>query len=210
MRAPSASRSSISSYSSSRSTCSSRRTTGCAMATIPCSPSRPSACRYSCRSSSSASRRPACRNAMEEFELEPGESITIAVRTHWLLFVLELLPYFIFALVPLFIFPVAAHFASGTPAVAENLAQYLSVANPWVRLFLGMWWLVMWTGAFNAFTRYYLDQWIVTTTRIVDIHQFGFFRRHVSSFLLNHVQDVTTDVSGVLPTLFGFGTLRVE
>jgi hypothetical protein len=147
---------------------------------------------------------------MEEFELEPGEQIQISVRKHWLVFVGELLPFAILALLP-FLVPVAvAYLGSVNPQFTELIGDNLSTANPWVRLFLGLWWLLMWTGAFNTFTRYFLDQWIVTTTRIVDIHQFGFFRRHVSSFLLNHVQDVTTDVNGFFETLVGFGTLRVE
>lgn len=147
---------------------------------------------------------------MEEFELEPGERVTMAVRKHWLVFVAELLPYALLALAPLLI-PIALGYAEqASPQLTTVVGDNLSADNPWVRLFLGLWWLLMWTGAFNTFTRYFLDQWIITTTRIVDIHQFGFFRRHVSSFLLNHVQDVTTDVNGFFPTLIGFGTLRVE
>ncbi len=52
--------------------------------------------------------------------------------------------------------------------------------------------------------------WIITNTRIVDIRQYGFFSRKVSSFLLSRVQDVTTDVEGFIETIFGFGTLNVE
>lgn len=147
---------------------------------------------------------------MEEFELEPGESITLAVRKHWLVFVAELVPYALLAIVPLLVPLGAAYLTASNPAFAETVSSNLTTDNPWIRMFLGLWWLLMWTGAFNTFTRYFLDQWVITTTRIVDIHQFGFFRRHVSSFLLSHVQDVTTDVNGFFPTLFGFGTLRVE
>jgi hypothetical protein len=143
---------------------------------------------------------------MEEFQLEPGEKIMIAVRKHWLVFVAELFPFAIFALLPLFV-PLALSYI---PQIPGSIEANLSLGNSWVRLFLGLWWLLMWVGAFNTFTRYFLDQWVITTTRIVDIDQFGFFRRKVSSFLLNHVQDVTTDVRGFLPTIIGFGTLRVQ
>lgn len=146
---------------------------------------------------------------MEEFQLEPGETITRAVRKHWLVFVGELLPYAVIALLPLIIFPAVTYFVAHAPQFADTHAD-LTLWNGWVRLILGLWLLLAWMGGFNAFTRYYLDQWVITTTRIVDIHQFGFFRREVSSFLLNHVQDVTTDVDGIFPTVFGFGTLRVE
>lgn len=147
---------------------------------------------------------------MEEFTLEPGESITLAVRKHWFVFTLELLPYFILALVPLFVLSFASGLIAANPSFASGVTGDLSLSNPLLRLALGLYWLVLWTGTFNTFTRYYLDQWVITTTRIVDIHQYGFFDRHVSSFLLGHVQDVTTDVNGLFPTLFGYGTLRVE
>ena len=96
------------------------------------------------------------------------------------------------------------------PSAAATVQQNLVSGGPWLRFFLGMWWLFLWMGMFSIFIRYFLTLWIITTTRIVDIHQHGFFSRHVSSFLLNRVQDVTTDVEGFIPTLFRFGTLDVE
>lgn len=145
----------------------------------------------------------------EDFELEHGEHTRLSVRKHWLVFTVELLPYVFFALVPFFIQYGASMLAAANPAFLPY-ADALSLGNPWVRLAFGLWWLLMWTGAFNTFTKYYLDVWIITTQRIIDVHQLGFFRRTVTSFLLSRVQDVTTSVHGFLPTVFHFGTLRVE
>lgn len=147
---------------------------------------------------------------MEEFELETGESITRLVRKHWLVFVGWVFPFFILALLPLFIPNFLHVLTSNTPGLSDASTFDFSLANPWMRLVLGSWWLLLWIGSFNAFTRYYLNVWVVTNIRIVDIHQYGFFDRRVSSFLLNRVQDVTTEVNGLFPTLFGFGTVRVE
>ncbi len=146
---------------------------------------------------------------MEEFQLEPGERVVRSVRKHWLVFVIELLPFLIFAIVPLLINPILTSL-SGMMTFSEGAITAVDLANPWVRLLLGSWWLLMWTGLFNTFTHYYLDAWIITTTRIVYINQRRFFNREVSSFLLARVQDVTTDVAGFLPTLIGFGSLRVQ
>jgi uncharacterized membrane protein YdbT with pleckstrin-like domain len=145
----------------------------------------------------------------EDFELEHGELTRLSVRKHWLVFTVELLPFVFFALIPFIIQGGAAILASANPAFTPYVDS-LSLTNSWVRFTFGMWWLLMWTGAFNTFTRYYLDVWIITTQRIIDVHQFGFFRRQVTSFLLSRVQDVTTDVEGLLPTLFHYGSLRVE
>jgi hypothetical protein len=145
----------------------------------------------------------------DDFELEHGELTRLSVRKHWLVFTVELLPYVLFALIPFIIQYGAGMLAAANPAFLSYV-ETLSLANPWMRFIFGVWWLIMWTGAFNTFTRYYLDVWIITTQRIIDVHQLGFFRRTVTSFLLSRVQDVTTSVEGFLPTLFHYGTLRVE
>lgn len=145
----------------------------------------------------------------EDFELEHGESTRLSVRKHWIVFTVELLPFLIFAFIP-FVIQYGAGMLAAANSTFLPYVDSLSLANPWVRFTFGMWWLLMWTGAFNTFTKYYLDVWIITTQRIIDVHQLGFFRRTVTSFLLSRVQDVTTSVDGFLPTLFHYGSLRVE
>ncbi|HEX7651686.1 MAG TPA: PH domain-containing protein [Candidatus Paceibacterota bacterium] len=141
---------------------------------------------------------------MEEFELEPGERVIRSIRKHWIIFALRLLPYALLGVLPLALPAVVAALSNAVPAFADI------GPNPLWQFALGMWWLFLWIGAFNTFVRYYLDQWVITTTRIVDIHQYGFFNRRVSSFLLDRVQDVTTSVDGFLATMVGFGTLNAE
>jgi len=146
---------------------------------------------------------------MEEFELEPGEKIMRSVRKHWFLFVMQMLPFLLLAYLPTLFPNVMQSFANMTPS-AGALASGLTLANPWFRLFLGMWWLMLWILAFNVFTSYFLNMWIITTTRIVHIRQYGFFSRQVSSFLLSHIQDVTTNIDGLFATLLDYGTVRAE
>ncbi|HYF29422.1 MAG TPA: PH domain-containing protein [Candidatus Paceibacterota bacterium] len=146
---------------------------------------------------------------MEEFALEPGEKVTLSVRKHWFLFLVQLLPFALLAYLPL-IFP---DFIEGVSNAAPQAAlglQGFTVENPWFRLGLGAWWLILWILAFNVFTSYFLNLWIITTTRIVHIRQYGFFSRQVSSFLLSHIQDVTTTVDGFFATLLNYGSVRAE
>lgn len=146
---------------------------------------------------------------MEEFELEPGEQVMRTVRKHWLVFIGMLLPYIFLAIIPLFL-PGAFSLATRAyPAFGDSLGA-LTLTNPLVRVGLGVWWLVLWIGAFNAFTRYFLNVWVITSQRIVEIRQFRFFERRVSSFLLVRVQDVTTNIDGILADVFGFGCVQVE
>ncbi|MES2995050.1 MAG: PH domain-containing protein [Patescibacteria group bacterium] len=146
---------------------------------------------------------------MEEFKLEPGEHVIRSVRKHWFVFFAQLLPFALLALLPLLIPGFLRGLAASAPAAEASFAA-LSLANEWARLLLGAWWLFLWMFAFNTFTQYYLNRWVITGTRIVYIYQYGFFSREVSSFLLVRVQDVTTETHGLFATLLGYGNLVVQ
>lgn len=147
---------------------------------------------------------------MEEFALEPGEKIAKQVRQHVVIIVVQLLGFLLLGIFPLLI-PLILGLASvASQGATDSLVQFVSLNNPWIRFGLGLWWLALWIAAFTTFTRYYLTVWVITTTRIVDIHQRGLFNRTVSSTLLARVQDITTGVDGLFATLFGFGSLMVQ
>jgi len=63
---------------------------------------------------------------------------------------------------------------------------------------------------FIHFIDYYLDIWIVTNDRIVDIEQFGLFSRSISEVDLFRIQDVTSYVKGFFPTFFNYGDLHIK
>lgn len=142
---------------------------------------------------------------MKEFELEPGEHIVRETRKHWFLFLVELLPYAIIIVIP-FALP---KFLALAPPMA-SYAVLFDYNLPVMRVVLGIWLLVTWTSAWGVFTRYFLNVWIVTNQRIVDIKQNGFFNREVSSLLLQRVQDATTEVSGVIQSLLNIGDIKVQ
>ncbi len=142
---------------------------------------------------------------MKEFELEPGEEVVLQTRKHWLLFVAELLPYAILIVIP-FALPKLLALAPPIAPYATLIDYHATIG----RVLLGVWLLIMWTGAWNAFTRYFLNAWILTNKRIVDIKQRGYFNREVSSLFLSRVQDVTTDVTGVVSSLLNIGTIQVQ
>lgn len=142
---------------------------------------------------------------MKEFELEPGEHVVLEARKHWFIFFLQLLPYAILAVFP-FALPKLLPFA---PPLAPYAAM-LDYHTPVMRVALGIWLLTAWTLAWSAFTRYFLNLWVLTNQRIVDIKQRGYFSRQVSSLFLNRVQDVTSDVQGILSSLLGIGKITVQ
>ena len=142
---------------------------------------------------------------MREFELEPGEHVVLEARKHWFLFLVELLPYAILAVIPFAL----QKFLVLAPPLSPYAALF-EYRTPVMRAVLGIWLLVTWTQAWSAFTRYFLNAWVLTNQRIVDIKQPGYFNREVSSLFLSRVQDVTTDVRGVFSSLLGIGTITVQ
>lgn len=142
---------------------------------------------------------------MKEFELEPGEHVVLQARKHWLIFLGELLPYAILVVVP-FALPKLLLLA---PPMAKY-ASFFTYATPTSRAALAVWLLIIWTGAWGTFTRYFLNAWVLTNQRIVNIKQRRFFSREVSSLFLTRVQDVTTDVVGVLSSLLNIGDIKVQ
>jgi len=144
---------------------------------------------------------------MEELQLQSGEHILVAVRKHWLIYVGSAIPFAIFAYLPVLLlnFLATSSFTASAP-----WASMLTLDNPWVAFVLGAWWLFVWMGAFSAFMHYFLDIWIITNKRIIDVEQHDFFQREVTSLFLDRVEDVTMDVTGFFHTLFGFGNLMVQ
>lgn len=75
---------------------------------------------------------------------------------------------------------------------------------------LGLYVLFVWYFLFKALTDFYLDTWIVTDHRILEIHQLGLFKRDVSELRLSKIQDVTVKIEGLLPTFFNYGTVIIQ
>ena len=85
-----------------------------------------------------------------------------------------------------------------------------STAFPLLILGLSAYYLFTWLFFFFSFIDYYLDVWIVTNERIIDIQQHGFFSRVIAEHKLFRVQDVTSEVHGLFPTMLGYGNVFVQ
>lgn len=70
--------------------------------------------------------------------------------------------------------------------------------------------LFIWLFGFFSFIDYYLDVWIITNERIIDVRQEGFFSRVVSELKLYQIQDVTSELHGVFKFVFCYGDVFVQ
>ncbi|MDO8668461.1 MAG: PH domain-containing protein [bacterium] len=64
--------------------------------------------------------------------------------------------------------------------------------------------------SFFSFIDYHLDIWIITSERIIDVRQEGFFSRVVSELKLFQIQDVTSEQHGFFKFIFKYGDVHVQ
>lgn len=147
---------------------------------------------------------------MEEFDLNPNEHVVAQVREHLFVLALKLIPFAVLFFLPFLFGNVVSILSMAVPELAAVTGSLNMIGSAPLRFLTGAWWLFLWMAAFTIFMKFYLTVWIITNMRIVKITQFGFFSREVSSFLLLRVQDITTEIHGILATLIGFGELIVQ
>lgn len=63
---------------------------------------------------------------------------------------------------------------------------------------------------FTNFIDFYLDIFIVTNDRLIDMEQNGLFSRTVAEVDLYQIQDVTSEVKGILATMFNYGDMTIQ
>ncbi|EKD33305.1 MAG: membrane-flanked protein [uncultured bacterium] len=133
---------------------------------------------------------------------KPDEKILLFLRRHWL----APLKLIFFMLVAAAV-PFGAYFviSIGMPNFFTHPIFY-----PISVLAASFYLLSVWIFAFQEYIDYYLDTWIVTNWRIINIEQKGLFSRTSSSLHLAEVQDVTSNITGVVKTFLNYGDVFIQ
>lgn len=126
------------------------------------------------------------------------EHVFLFSRRHWFVVAKIAIAYICFAAIPFLAYALISAFTSSE-----------TIYNIFLFLMAG-YYLVWWYGLFYHLTDYILDTWIVTDHRIIDTEQLGLFRRNVAETNIRNVQDVTTEVSGLLETFLNYGTVYIQ
>jgi uncharacterized membrane protein YdbT with pleckstrin-like domain len=134
-------------------------------------------------------------------QLQPDEKIIKIVRRHWYVIVMESVSLAALAILPIIILPVMFSLD-----IFPFSGQILMLS-----LFgLACWCFFLWQMFFIFWTNYYLDAWIITNHKIIDIEQHGLFRRDVSNYRLDRVQDITVKIRGLVATWLKFGDIDIQ
>jgi hypothetical protein len=133
--------------------------------------------------------------------LEENEKIIKIVRKHWFAIVLEMITSFAMILGPIIFFEL----------IEDVLFHELTLKNLYLLLFFYFVYLLfVWAFMFINWLNYYLDIWIITDKRIVNIEQKRLFSREISSLRLDNIQDVKIEMHGIINTLFKIGNMQVQ
>jgi uncharacterized membrane protein YdbT with pleckstrin-like domain len=138
-------------------------------------------------------------------QLQEGEVVISTIRRHW--FHLAVVGCVDSALmIGLIVVLGLADLMIGHSAMPLNIDHSVAL-NIFVVAAIG---LVLWMHFFAAWSDQWLDAWIITDRRIIDIEQQGFFHREVSTVALDRIQDVTYDTSGIIAMWLHFGDVQVH
>lgn len=147
----------------------------------------------------------------EKLKLEDDEKVIAIVRKHWWNITIQTLTIVFFAVIPFFLGSLLLRLEFGGQFIDYATFSATVAANAAIVTYLyGTWLLFLWMILANFWTDQYLDLWAITTRRVILVDQRGFFRRFISSFRLERLQDMNIEISGVIPTLLDFGTIEAQ
>lgn len=129
--------------------------------------------------------------------LGPNETVLMTIHRHWIVIIGKVAGYTIILFVPFIIAPTLIHFGF---VFTISTALFLFVIYT----------MIIALGLFIIWVEYYLDVWIITTHRIIDINQISLFHREISEFMLQNIQDVIVDIPGLVATFLKYGNVTVQ
>jgi uncharacterized membrane protein YdbT with pleckstrin-like domain len=131
-----------------------------------------------------------------------GEEIKLIIRRHKIILLSYFLILLLMSLLPVIFYIVAV------PMIFTAFFSY-----PYDRMYIFftlIYYGFLWIIAFTIWVDYYLDVWIITDMRLLDIEQVGFFSRKVSELDLKRIQDITSEVNGMMGSMLSFGNVYIQ
>jgi hypothetical protein len=130
-----------------------------------------------------------------------SETIYMVVREHWVQLALKLILWLLFALALVF-FEIYA--PQTFPDLFSGFAgQVTFIFTQVYTLFLILTLLILWM-------LHYLNIQVITSLRVVDISQQGLFAHIISELHIDKIEDVTSEVDGILGTIFDYGMVYIQ
>ena len=125
------------------------------------------------------------------YELDNNEQLIAIIRKHWAALALPLSKAIISIIVIIVIYEKLAEFDYG-----------FKIALVWIiaSILYGVHRIVIW----------YLDCYIITNKRIIDIDQKSMFKRVVAEVEIENIQEAIYEINGPLEAFFNYGTVKIK
>lgn len=135
-------------------------------------------------------------------KIKSYEKVVFILRRHGITF----FPYLVIFIAILLI-PIAVYwmFASAFVETMQN-----PITFPLIVVVASAYYLSTLLFFYSFFVEFYLDAWIITNDRLVDVHQISLFARTVAEVDLYQIQDVSSEVHGFFPTIFNYGNIYLQ
>lgn len=144
--------------------------------------------------------------------LRKNEKIYAIKRRHLIVLIVGIFPFALFLLIGAALMIYLFFVPFSVPESALDIFPFLIDVNAkLLALYIvSTFMLVLWQISFLVFTNYYLDTWIITNQRTIHTELKSIFSRYLSTVPHANIQDITVDVTGILPTIFKYGDLQIQ
>jgi uncharacterized membrane protein YdbT with pleckstrin-like domain len=132
---------------------------------------------------------------------QDSEKVCLVLREHWIVLSMKLLIWLIFLVMYLGLdYLDVAWLPSVLDPAFMPMVEVLKIC---FLMFLTL-------GLFIIFTLYYLNMYVITDQRIVNISQTGILHHRVSELHLDQIQDVTAEIHGLPENVFDYGDVYIQ
>ena len=132
---------------------------------------------------------------------ESDEPIVIYLHRHFASFFRQMLVGFFFTILPWVFWYIYNQYYDIT---TTNLQQFMVI------ILFAIYYLILACYIFIEWMVYYYGILIVTTKTLIDIDQKTIFSRNISHVHLMQIEDIQSEIKGLLPTIFAYGNVLIQ
>ncbi|HOX96891.1 MAG TPA: PH domain-containing protein [bacterium] len=131
----------------------------------------------------------------------PGEYIILYIHRHWIILFASILKS-----LSLIVLPIIVYWG----LILQGVLEWQGLSGLLFILGSSLFYLYVWLFLFNSLLDHYLDVWIVTNERIINVEQINLFSRLISEKQLDKMQDITVVSKGFWATIFNYGDVHIQ
>lgn len=142
-------------------------------------------------------------NIKKLFNQKGYEKVEYVVRRHPVTFLPVILFFLLLLIIPAGLYFLLINSSLGT--YLQNPAYYTATI-----LLASIYYLSVILFFYTYFVAFHLDLWVITNDRLMDVEQKTLFARTISEVDLYQIQDASSEVHGIFPSIFNYGNILLQ